>query len=421
LSFLDKARAVVEIKRLIAAETEAGEVTQTQLAEVLQARGYGLTQGRISQLAYTVETLLPLLPQALQAGLGRPRVERIRSLDRAARGLWSDRVRDEDYETVFASLCRRYDAPEWDIDNLRRALEAEIAERAGISIHAASMALDARLAGRTLERAPELTESERDAAIADVAGSTVAVDVKTADQPADSDSSPEEAEPTGRAAKAISPPSGDRYEPERHSGEHKSEDVEVAHEGSSTEERDEPPLPRDELLTPEPTAETAAEGGLSGPADLKSLRARSWTLARRLAQRHGIGELIAPLGSNGLGFLLRDVPDPALTAALDEDTLAQVSALWWVLAACSEMTVAPLDHLLPAMEDGSVLKQALQAQDAQLLFNRVWTLDPGHMGHRLWRRLDDRGWSELVNLMETYRRIHRTAEETGVSLWGASR
>ena len=157
LSFLDKARAVVEIKRLIAAETEAGEVTQTQLAEVLKARGYGLTQGRISQLEYTVETLLPLLPQALQAGLGRPQVERIRSLERAARGLWSDRVRDEDYDSVFASLCRRYDAPEWDIDNLRRALEAEIAERAGISIHAASMALDARLAGRILERAPDVS------------------------------------------------------------------------------------------------------------------------------------------------------------------------------------------------------------------------------------------------------------------------
>jgi hypothetical protein len=167
--------------------------------------------------------------------------------------------------------------------------------------------------------------------------------------------------------------------------------------------------------------ETSSVVDLSGPTDLKSLRARSWALARRLAQRHGIGELIAPLGDNGLGFLLRDGPDPALTEALDEDTLAQVSAIWWVLVACSEMTVAPLDHLLPAMEDGSVLKQALREQDAQLLFSRVWTLDPGHMGHRLWRRLDERGWDELVSLIQTYRRLHRTAEATGVSLWGSGR
>jgi ParB family protein of integrating conjugative element (PFGI_1 class) len=114
LCFLDKAQAVAEVKQLIAAEAETGEVTQTHLAEVLKARGYGLSQGRISQLLYTVQTLLPLIPQALQAGLGRPQVERIRSLDRVARGLWADKVRDDDYDRVFATLCRRYDAPEWD-------------------------------------------------------------------------------------------------------------------------------------------------------------------------------------------------------------------------------------------------------------------------------------------------------------------
>jgi hypothetical protein len=182
---------------------------------------------------------------------------------------------------------------------------------------------------------------------------------------------------------------------------------------------DEPTLSNVERLMSNPTEEISTQVGLSGPTDLKSLRARSWTLARRLAQRHGFGELIAPLGNNGLGFLLRDVPDPELTDALDEDTQARVSALWWVLAACSEMTVAPLEYLLPALEEDSVLKQALREQDAELLFSRIWTLDPGHMGHRLWRRLDEQGWGELLSLMETYRRIHHTAEETGVSPWSS--
>jgi hypothetical protein len=166
---------------------------------------------------------------------------------------------------------------------------------------------------------------------------------------------------------------------------------------------------------------SAAPSSLSAPTDLKSLRARAWTLARRLAQRYGIDELIVPLGNEGTGFLLRDVPDPALTKALDEDSLAQVSAVWWMLAACSEMTVGALDHLLPAMEDSSTLKQALREQDAQLLFSHVWTLDPGHMGHRLRRRLDDRGWRELLDLMETYRQIHHFAEPTGLSPWGPPR
>ena len=54
---------------------------------------------------------------------------------------------EDDFDQVFAELCHRYDTPEWDIGNLRRALEAEIAERADVSIHAVSIALDGHLVG----------------------------------------------------------------------------------------------------------------------------------------------------------------------------------------------------------------------------------------------------------------------------------
>lgn len=424
LSFLDKARAVVEVKQLIAAETQTGEVTQTLLAEVLKARGYGLSQGRISQLLYTVETLLPLIPRALQAGLGRPQVERIRSLDRAARGLWKDKVRDDDYDGVFGTLCRRYDAPEWGIENLRRALEAEIAERSGVSIHAVSMELEERLAGRTAEPIADVAVDEADnrtITTFDGTRATVLGNGSTANQPRDFGPSSDKADSTDRQAESLSLPEGDQSESGHERQHNQAEEADIAQEGSSNRDDDEPTLPTVGVSAAEAEVESNASASLSMPTDLKSLRARSWTLARRFAQRHGIGELIAPLGNAGLGFLLSDVPDPALTEALDEDSLAQVSAVWWVLAACSEMTVAPLDCLLPAMEDGSTLKQALREQDAQLLFSRVWTPDPGHMGHRLWRRLDDRGWRELLDLMETYRQIHHACEETGVSPWGSPR
>jgi ParB family protein of integrating conjugative element (PFGI_1 class) len=423
LSFLDKACAVVEFKELIAAETGSGEVTQTHLAEVLKARGYGLSQGRISQLLYTVETLLPLVPQALEGGLGRPQVERIRSLDRAARGLWEDKVRDDAYEDVFAALCRRYDAPEWDIDNLRRALEAEIAERSGISIHAVSMELEERLAGRVSGLVPNGIAAETDRSISVSLDDEVAMpgNGTMRDESRETCARPGEPASTDRQARSLSPPAGDQPECGHEHKRNQAEDADPSLEEPLLPEDDEPTCPTVGVSAPEAEGESNAAAGLSMPTDLKSLRARSWTLARRFAQRHGIGGLIAPLGNAGLGFLLSDVPDPALTEALDEDSLAQVSAVWWVLAACSEMTVAPLDCLLPAMEDGSTLKQALREQDAQLLFSRVWTPDPGHMGHRLWRRLDDRGWRELLDLMETYRQIHHTCEETGVSPWGPSK
>ncbi|HXK56154.1 MAG TPA: chromosome partitioning protein ParB, partial [Gammaproteobacteria bacterium] len=140
-------------------------------------------------------------------------------------------------------------------------------------------------------------------------------------------------------------------------------------------------------------------------------------LASRLAQRNGLSDLIRPLSGQGLGFLLSDVPDPALVDQLDEEKLAQLSMVWWHLAAAAEMTVAPVELLLPRLDDESILRRALDEQDAGLLFSSVWTLDPGHMGYRLWRRLDERDWRDLIDLMETYRGLHHLAKASGEPLW----
>jgi hypothetical protein len=114
---------------------------------------------------------------------------------------------------------------------------------------------------------------------------------------------------------------------------------------------------------------------------------------------------------------LRDVPNPVLADQLDEEALAQVCMLWWQLAACSEMTFAPLESILPHLPAESVLRRALEDEDAELLFSSIWTLDPGHTGYRLWRSLPDRDWQDLLNLMDTYRRIRHLAVETGAAIW----
>ena len=62
-------------------------------------------------------------------------------------------------------------------------------------------------------------------------------------------------------------------------------------------------------------------------------------------------------------------------------------------------------------------RQALEEQDAGLLFNSVLTLDPGHAGHQLWQQLSDQDWQDLLQLMDTYRQLKRLATETGTPLW----
>ena len=406
LTFLDKALAVSEARRLLEEEQGGSDITQTQLATSLRERGFALSQGLISQMAYTVDRLLPLIPTALKGGMGRPQVERIRQLERAAHNIWRQHSMDsdDDFEQTFAALCRRSDDSEWDINNLRRALEAEIAERADLSIHAISIALDSHLlgdAGRTTATGAEgsVRPPSQESDGSNPPGATdLATRKSDAAQRAAEDSAPcvSERGTAGRsetiaAASVGGTKSGSMESPAARPGE------------GAGRMRDQPKL--------------ASRESPLDKMDLKSLRGRAWTLATRLAQRNALSELIQPLSGKGLGFVLTDVPDPVLVDQLDEDALAQVSMVWWHLAAASEMTVAPVEQLLPVLGEESVLRRALEEQDAGLLFSSVWTLDPGHMGFRLWRRLDARNWKDLVDLMETYRALHQAATNAGEGLW----
>ena len=296
---------------------------------------------------------------------------------------------ESEYEQVFEILCRRYDTPDWDIANLRRALEAEIAERAEISIHAVSIAIDARLSGRGAD-ASTIRNDGGDYEVESHSSETTSCDSEARQAKKSSFAAATDSRPATDTRPIVTASSADARTDESSN----DQDEEGAEAGA-----------------------TNIKIGMPARADVKSLRARLWTLASRLAQRNGLGELVHPLSGQGLGFVLRDVPDPALVEQLDEEALARVSMVWWHLAACSELTVAPLDALLPALPEESVLRQALVEQDAGLLFTSIWTLDPGHAGYRLWRRLDERDWQDLLGLMDAYRALHHIAAAANQNLW----
>jgi ParB family protein of integrating conjugative element (PFGI_1 class) len=393
LSFIDKARAVFDIKQLLEKELDIKELSQRRLGMAMHAGGYALSQGLISPMGYAVNRLLPLIPQALNAGLGKPQVQKIRALDNAAFQLWGRHGLGDKaaFDEVFAALCRRYDGPDWDTGQLQRAIEVEIAEQAEVSINRVRVELDAQLAGQELT-IPEYTDDNDAASEAEGA-----------------------ANQTEKAQKQLTAPATDRNKADRVTHDEDPEKTEP-HDRSTDGDRE------DLSISVDPDDDASSESfetpiGQSAPTDLKSLRARAWTLASRLAQRNGIGELVAPISNKGLGFILRDVPDPALADQLDDESLSQISMVWWHLAASAEMTVAPIESVVPMLPAESVLRRALEQNDAGLLFSGVWTLDPGNTGYRLWRRVNEQDWSDLINLMDTYRRIRHLAEETGDRLW----
>jgi hypothetical protein len=373
-------------------------------------------------MGYAVETLLPAMPQALQAGLGRPQVERLRALDKAAGALWRHyRLGDETaFRAVFTQLCSRHDGPDWDVAPLRAALESELAERAEASIHTVRAQLSACLAGQEIEVSSTAGTSPD---VSPVGGAKESADPASIPDTGIRRGAPGEAAVTLPTGRDDDPVGGEPVEDWEGSDDKNGS----ANAGESGEEMianvtkgpayDAPPAMDTSPDRAEAPIESSDSGEESLPTNLKSLRARAWTLAARLAQRHGMGELVAPLPSRGLGFVLRDVPDPALADQLDDDTLSRLSLLWWHLAACAELTVAPVDAVLVNLATDSVLRRALETEDAGLLFASVWTLDPGHAGFRLWRLLDARDWQDLLDLMATYRALHQVADATQTPLW----
>ena len=396
LTFIDKARAVCEAQKLLAEEIGLDVISQRRLETELRRAGYRITQARISQMVYTVHRLLPVIPIALEGGLGRPHIERIRRLERAAHKIWQDRCSEseEDFEEVFTTLCKRYDSPDWDTDVLRSALESEIAAALDVSIHTVRVMLDAEMAGRELVIPDAEVEPEPNEESSELERPTD----ESFDDDVDQDDGHSRVSRSDRTSTDELPP----------------ELPEQSNPGSAP---DSGLLDDDVKETAESETELPNLTNDTGPNDLKSLRGRAWTLATRLAQRNGMADLVEAVSGKGLGFVLRDVPDPTLADQLDEDSLSQLTTLWWQLAACAEMTFAPLEAMLPLLPDESILRRALETEDADLLFSSIWTLDPGHTGYRLWRPLDDRDWRDLLALMDTYRRIRRIAADTGVSVW----
>lgn len=383
LPFIDKAHAVFEAKALLEAELSVDTLSQRQLETLFHERGFSLSHSMISKMGYAVHTLWPVMPHALSAGLGRPQIEKIRSLERAALQIWQRRCLGDKpaFELVFTELCRRYDNADWDIQTLRSALENEIAEESEQSIQVIRMEMAAYLAGNSF----------------------VAIDSKADEFEDSSAAGVEKSENTPEPLPAL--PTADVVNDSDELNGCKESDCIIygAIESNSTKTVDTPSFSdKHEALS-----------------DIDSLRTRMWDCASVLAERNGLGDRVIPLAGQGLGFLLSDVPGAQLTETLDEEMLGQVSSLWWQLAACSEVTVAPVETLMPHLNKDCVLYQALASQDAALLFGSVWTLDPGHIGSQLWQQLNEEDWLQLLEMMTLYRSIKRLAQETGRVLWAS--
>ncbi len=155
--------------------------------------------------------------------------------------------------------------------------------------------------------------------------------------------------------------------------------------------------------------------------DVTNLRARAHTLARRLAERHGIEECIAALPHHGMGFLV-DLPINSVVpvAADNNDAIDQLYRqwLWWLLLSLSEAAVHP--DRIATVPDGVRLKRLILEQRDHEALSLVGEPDWKALGYEFLSNpgVSDDTLAELLELMGHCRAIRRLAgDDGGLALW----
>lgn len=128
LTFIERALAVAKLKDMLQ-ETDV-LLSQRELSIRLSKGGYPISQSHISRMFDTLEHLLPVIPQVLYAGLGKPTIVRVINLRRRAESIWNQYLGDaQQFALLWFEVLSAYDSdkPELNWGELQDELVARMA------------------------------------------------------------------------------------------------------------------------------------------------------------------------------------------------------------------------------------------------------------------------------------------------------
>jgi len=408
LTFIDKALGVRELREVLESE-QSTQLSQRQLAETLRQRGYALDQSMISRMDYAVDALLPLIPEALRAGMGAPQIRRIRRLESACRRFWNDQdIAPELFDALFNEALAAHDGPHWELDAVQRELETRMAEASGLSLKHVRLEIDARLASSANEQntlSPATDSRPEPSPTVEATGETPPITTTHEAQTAGPADPPR---PTPLDETASGP--GDP--------EPKAQPSTRSPDNFAGNETGQPQAPQRERTKEELHQSDAPS--YDGPGDLKSLRSRGYVLALKIAKRHDLEDCITPAGKLGMGFLV-DIPhESIIPVAGQKDALHQLYRqwVWWLLLSFSEETVQP--ERMERIPDDLLLRNLiLEKNDTQALA-LVGEPDWKALGYELLNNpsVPQATIDDLLALAQTCRRIRQLMDDDGgLALW----
>ncbi|MBL1259989.1 MAG: hypothetical protein COB33_005595 [Thiotrichaceae bacterium] len=341
---IDKALGIRELRELYEAEDGGESYSIRNLYDRLKKEGYATNKDLLTKMNYAIDVLLPVIPEALRAGIGRPQIARIRKIEKAFQTYWAE-ISEQGtalFDELFQDCLAENNRPEWDADALRQTLEERISELLDLPVRAMRLDIDALLSGREIEITPPPEEMPWP-------------QPETLIQTANTKSDDPAIETTPESL-TVSPP---------------TEPVATTLETTSTETPSQLASPTTETFDDLDDGESGEISGF-GIADL---RQSAYETAYQLATHYQLEQCVTPSSDWGLGFLI-DLPEHPL---IDENTSKQDAKqrwhqmvrqwVWWLLYICSEETARP--ERIPNLPDSMNIRRLCLEGNQQELMRRI--------------------------------------------------
>ncbi|MFK0344224.1 ParB family protein [Pseudomonas asiatica] len=280
LTFIERALAVAKLQDML--QEPGAPLSQRELSTRLSKGGYPISQSHISRMFDTLEHLLPVIPQVLYAGLGKPAIGRLINLRRRAESIWNQYLGDpQQFALLWFEVLSAFDSekPELDSSELQDELIAKMA------VH---LKQTPRLLALEMHQEPPRSPLS--------SGTPQLLPQDAGDEPSPPSTAIQNAPET--AQEPLSPESvnssGDSSTPPEFR-------LPTIREALSDNE----PLTADPPITVE-VSESLADSPSPHPSipdDIKALRERCAALATDLATYADVSAMVCPL-ADGLGFTL---------------------------------------------------------------------------------------------------------------------
>ena len=403
LCFIDRAFGTKLAIKHLKEESERDDLSLRDFRSMLAQRGYSTTISSLSIMLYAIDSIEPLLPRKVCITMGRPQVQKLRSLENVFRKVCDElNISESAADSLFTKTLEDYDGLIWSHSSFRRLLEATLSDAQSISIHDIALRIDGYLhvSAIPLRNSPEDIN-------ADFTGlnSIEWMDERT-----------KIVHETGVYSVNT------------------SQDTQISHQNSAPEQSDPNLVDQDTEDSKSQTAifpftpnDNSSKSQVD--LDLDRLRQQSYQTAFRIAKRYDLhrnsdlnNSIVTNIGNWGIGYLITDYP--AAASGTNLSLVGVRDALWWILVELCDLQWATerARPIIAKLVGNSKLLQFVKSGNSQslsLYAKGVMKCTYPHLSLLCFclRQLDEKSWNDVNHLTTLYREIHQLARKNGIQLF----